>query len=549
MAALLLSVAFSAPQSAMAQTDLPGVLVISEARFSGPGGPRDEYVEICNPSVNPITVVASDESGGFGVYARGPFGGVSHIFTIPNGTVIQGGRCVLGVGNQYSLSAYYGGEGPFLAENSGLNPISAAPLTSGGTEGVQYTGDIQDNTGIALFTSDNVFVTGTSYGSNATGKVARRLDAFGFRKTVSAFDEPAEAPVFREGTGLIPYGTDLTVNQYAYARKNNNNSDTKQDTNDNVADFYGGRPFATGYGGTNANIVQDTTTTSAGSGEPAVPVMLGAPGPEDLGAPRDRRFADFGNPAFDNFDPTAPGVAPNRERVGSVPNDTGCGATFADNVRCAPLGTFTLRFTYTNTSGGDISRLRFRIAELTTVNRGSVPNLASAGVTEAQQAILRAIDSRGGLVAVGTGADYASSSGTVFTGGSTTGGAGFKYANGAVVERFPPQPNGGGINSAWVTNPCSNQLTFPAIPTATGSGTATPRSRGGLAAGGGTCSDNTPLSNAGTPGGAPTPVITPVPGTGSDPRRSFSYEFRFGVQRAGRFALIIVPEADNGPGT
>src|SRR3712207_6276748 len=77
---------------ALAQTPTPspvqaGQVIISELRFRGPNGIRDEFVELYNNTDSPIVVAASDASGGWGVAASD--GNITGTFCrIPNGTVI-----------------------------------------------------------------------------------------------------------------------------------------------------------------------------------------------------------------------------------------------------------------------------------------------------------------------------------------------------------------------------------------------------------------------------------------------------------------------------
>ncbi|HET6670355.1 MAG TPA: DUF4394 domain-containing protein, partial [Pyrinomonadaceae bacterium] len=68
---------------AIVPTALAGDLLISEFRLRGLSGASDEFVEIYNPSSQPLTVATFDGSSGFSLAASD---GVAR-FTIPNGTV------------------------------------------------------------------------------------------------------------------------------------------------------------------------------------------------------------------------------------------------------------------------------------------------------------------------------------------------------------------------------------------------------------------------------------------------------------------------------
>ncbi len=105
-------------------------LVISEFRFRGPAGVADEYIQLTNITGQSITVSTADGSSGWALVAISSSGSTSIKFVIPVGTVIPQGAHYLAANSAYSLTAY------------------ATPDRS-------YTGDIGDNTGIALFRTSN----------------------------------------------------------------------------------------------------------------------------------------------------------------------------------------------------------------------------------------------------------------------------------------------------------------------------------------------------------------------------------------------------------
>jgi hypothetical protein len=151
-------------------------LLISELRLRGPGGAKDEFVEVYNNTDVDITVGAPDGSAGYAVAASD---GVVR-FVIPNGTVIPARGHFLGVNSDgYTLAGY---------------PAGNASTARGDAS---YTNDIADNAGLALFRT----------ASPANFNLATRLDAVGSTSEANA--------LFKEGAGypaLVP----LSVNYSFY---------------------------------------------------------------------------------------------------------------------------------------------------------------------------------------------------------------------------------------------------------------------------------------------------------------------------------------------
>jgi uncharacterized delta-60 repeat protein len=147
--------------------------------------------------------------------------------------------------------------------------------------------------------------------SLATGT---RLDAVGF--------STAGSPQFYEGTPLTPLVGAGASEQYSFIRKIIN--EVVQDTNDNATDF----------------TLISTTATVGGT-----PAALGAPGPENLFSPIYKSSALI---TGQYLDPTAASTAP--------PN------------RTIESDILKFRRTYTNNTGLDVRRLRFRFFDLTTLN-------------------------------------------------------------------------------------------------------------------------------------------------------------------------------------
>jgi hypothetical protein len=364
---LLTACAVSLPGLASAQTAGNGTLLISEFRLRGPSGAQDEFIEIYNNTDASHTVVALSGTG-YGIAASD---GVTRC-SIPNGTVMPA-------------------RGHYLCVNSATYSLGAYPA---GTGNATYTTDIPDNAGIALFNNNT---GGGSY------SLANRIDAAGSTSEANT--------VYKEGTGypaLTPFSID-----YSFARKLSGGctgsgsggsgncssvaliqttagpiSSKLLDTNNNANDF----------------IFVDTNGTSAGAGQ-----RLGAPGPENSTSPT---ALDGTGLLGLNLDPCVNRyVAPNVVR--DFTSDPANNSTF---------GTLDVRRTFTNNSGAPITRLRFRIVDITTF-----PSISSV-------ADLRPRTSTDVVVSVdrppcGSG----TSNPTV---------------HGTTLEQPPAQPNGSGYNGS-----------------------------------------------------------------------------------------------------
>jgi endonuclease G len=236
--------------------------------------------------------------------------------------------------------------------------------------------DLPDGVGVALFNNSSNFVTGA------------RLDAAGFN---------GSDPLYLEGAGLSPSGGINTDGEFAFMRKPS--GVTLIDADDNNADF----AFVATDGGTY-------------NGRTAV---LGAPGPQNLSSPFDRVGAIVASPV----DPNAClNCAPNRTRDTS---DTGVNKA---------AGTLSMRRTWTNNTGLEVTRLRFRITDITTLN---------SPLIYPTQADLRALSSPDIII--------------TRTDGSTV------DVRGTTLEDASSQPNGGGHNSTLtvtLASPIANGATI-----------------------------------------------------------------------------------------
>ena len=299
-------------------------------------------------------------AGGGTGYAVAASDGVARC-VIPNGTVIPNRGHYLCVNSvAYSLASYPAGNGTTA------------------TGDATYTTDIPDNAGIAIFN--------TSIAANFN--LANRLDAVGSTSEANT--------LYKEGTGypaLTPFSID-----YAFYRDNCGKGgsittfgvctiDTPKDTNNNAADF----------------IFVDTNGTSAGAGQ-----RLGAPGPENLSSPIQRN-ASFAVNLLDTC--AAPASPPNRVRdfTSDPPNNS----TF---------GTLDIRRTVTNNTGGNVTRLRWRVIDLTTFP-------APSGIADLRPRTSPAVVVTVDRPPCGSGTSNVTVQGTT-------------------LEQPPSQPNGGGFNSS-----------------------------------------------------------------------------------------------------
>jgi subtilisin-like proprotein convertase family protein len=344
-------------------------LVISEVRLRGAAAQNDEFIEIFNNSTTSHTVAAVSGTG-YGIAASD---GATRC-TIPNGTLILARGhflCVNSLG--YSLGSYPAGNGTTA------------------TGDATYALDIPDNAGVALFNNNT---GGGSY------TVANRLDAVGSSSEANT--------VYKEGTGyptLTPFSID-----YSLSRRPPGGCKGTAPGNCNTLALIQTTPgpATTGLQDTDNNAVDfvfvDTNGTSGGAGQ-----RLGAPGPENLSSPTSLDGAGL---AGSLSDPTRPyNAPPNYVRAGGAwcasPNPVvpPCVAGLNSTV-----GTMDIRQKFTNTTGSNITRLRFRVIDITTFP-------VNAGVAD-----LRAITSSDIVDPI---------LGTV---------------RGTTLEQPPSQPNGGGVN-------------------------------------------------------------------------------------------------------
>lgn len=305
-------------------------------------------------------------AGGGTGYAVAASNGVARC-VIPNGTVIPNRGhylCVNSVG--YSLATYPAGNGTTA------------------TGDATYTTDIPDNAGIAIFN--------TSVAANFT--LANRLDAVGSTSEANT--------LYKEGTGypaLVPFSID-----YSFYRDNCGKGGSittfgvcptggkLKDTNNNAADF----------------VFVDTNATSAGAGQ-----RLGAPGPENLSSPIERN-ASFAVNLLDTC--VAAASPPNRVR------------DFTSNpANNSTFGTLDIRRTVVNNTGGNVTRLRWRVVDLTTYP-------APSGIADLRLRTSTAVVVTVDRPPCGSGTSNVTVQGTTL--------------EVRAPAPAPQQPNGGGFNSS-----------------------------------------------------------------------------------------------------
>jgi hypothetical protein len=371
-------------------------VIISEFRFRGPGSARaaragssprgggsikpsyasdpngyDEFIELYNNSDADVTVTTIDGSTGWALAAdRNLFAPANTVIAvITNGTVIPArAHYLLGNIDGYSLGNYPAGPGTTATPDQSYDNF-----------------DIPNDGGIALFnTADNTRFSQTT-----------RLDAAGFvlppqEAQLGGGSGGKRRPtvtnaLFVEGNGLTnPVSTNA---EHSFIRKLD--SGRAQDTDDNTSDF---QLVAT----------DPTTLTDA---------TLGAPGPENLTSPIQRSLLLI-KPSL--VEPcAASSQPPNRVRDFT-----------SDPANHSTSGTLLLRRRFTNTSDRPVTRLRFRVVDITTLSNPVAPD----GVAD-----LRALSS--GVTPVTVSGAGCAQPGTSID------------VQGLTLEEPPAQPNGGGLNS------------------------------------------------------------------------------------------------------
>jgi hypothetical protein len=291
-------------------------LIISEFRTFGPTGNCDEFIEIYNTSSSAYAV-QSLAAGSLGFAVAQSNGNV--LFTIPNNTVIPARGHYLAVNN--------GGGGCTGSFSGSAYPAGSATTATGDNT---LNENIVENAGIALFN------TSLQGGFNTTN----RLDAVG--------TSVESNPLYVEGTGYPALSVALSGNPGVnYSLFRNAQSGLPLDTNNNETDFQ-----TADINGT--NLCASTLIFRC--------QRLGAPGPENLSSPVQRN-ADIKASLVDTqcasiaVNPTLPSACRLERR-------TDAGSGFGASP--TSTGTLSIRRRFTNHTGSPVTRLRFRIVDITT---------------------------------------------------------------------------------------------------------------------------------------------------------------------------------------
>ena len=341
-----------------AQPSNSGGLIISEFRLRGPQGVRDEFVELYNPALVPFIVQTTDNSDGWALVYSTNGTTVSQIFAvIPNGTVIPPHGHFLVADNPDNTA------GGTAALTYSLNAAAATQVRNADSD-TGWSLDLADNGGIALFNT----------ATTANFAVGTRIDSVGFSSIA--------AGLFKEGNGIPAVTAATPTGQMTFYR--DLSSGTPKDTGANENDFI----FAN-------TVIGETLGSSP---------RLGAAGPENLGSP-------FSLTGATNLPAV---VVDSGVGYGSGPNYV------RDNtpVTNGAVGTLTVRRTITNNTGLDITRLRYRVVDMTT-------NPPAGGAAD-----LRVLTSSNTVVSL--------------SGGGTA------NISGTTLETPPTQSAGGGLNGSII---------------------------------------------------------------------------------------------------
>jgi hypothetical protein len=285
---------------------------------------------------------------------------------IPNGTVIPARGHYLLVGSAYGLKNYGG--------------------TDAAKGDAALTSDIESDRNVAVFSTADL----------ANISSANRLDAVGFGANTGGACE-----LLREGATLPAMNGSALEHSFFRDECGKGGSFSN----------FGGCPTGGGYAvDTNVNatdfIFADTTGAPTPAGQ-----RLGAPGPQNLASPVVRNSAVPMN-LIDNSQCTT--CAPNRLRV------TGNDGTNTNGI-------ISLRRRVQNTTAAPVSKIRFRIIDVTTY--------PAPGVADVRARDSSSIPSVSIINDPATCGGPASCSVTVL---------------GTTVETPPSQAIGGGFNSTWV---------------------------------------------------------------------------------------------------
>jgi subtilisin-like proprotein convertase family protein len=305
------------------QNNTPGTLLISELRAFGPGPSNDPADEFVEIYNNTDSDITVPAAG-YGLFKMGADCDATPVLvgTIPATTVIPRRGHFLFAGSGYSLNHY-----------GGTNAAQGDALLSA---------DIEANSNLALFSTTDVGALSTN----------NRFDAVGFGSNNNNVCD-----LLREGSNQPALTTNLTsLGEHSYFRKmcewiqgqGCTVPGIPKDTNDNSVDFW----------------LADTG---------AITGRLGAPGPENLGSPIRRDNAGISMVQLDGN--VAAAAHPNRTRNTSE----GAGSTPTQ------FGTMTLRYRVTNNTGAPVTRLRYRVVDISTAMQSPGPTADLRALTSIEE--------------------------------------------------------------------------------------------------------------------------------------------------------------------
>ncbi|MDQ1522763.1 MAG: hypothetical protein QOE47_687 [Pyrinomonadaceae bacterium] len=294
---------------------IASTLIISEFRTFGPTGTCDEFVEIYNPANNVAAVQSLDSTG----YAVAQSNG-NVLFTIPNGTSIPARGHYLAVNN--------GGGGCTGSFSGSAYPAGSPAATATGDNTLNE--NIPENVGIALFNTS----------LQANFNTTTRLDAVG---------STAEAnTLYKEGTGYPAFSVALSGNPGVnYSIFRDARSGAPIDTGNNETDFQ-----TADINGT--NLCASTINFQC--------QRLGAPGPENLSSPVQRNAVI--KASLVDTQCTGIAVNPTLPSACRFERRTDAGSGYGSSP--TSTGTLSIRRRFTNNTGTPVTRLRFRIIDITT---------------------------------------------------------------------------------------------------------------------------------------------------------------------------------------
>ncbi|HYE66275.1 MAG TPA: lamin tail domain-containing protein [Pyrinomonadaceae bacterium] len=344
-----------------------GNVLISEFRLAGPGQDSTSRVRDEFIELYNNTDAPIDLSGynlgGFDPALNGPAGGLDFVQPLPGGSIIPP-RGHLLIGDSVGYTL-----GAYAVLDFDTAPV--------------YNDDffIHDQ-GIRL----------TSPGGTVV------YDSVGF----IGGGGPGAAIDYVEGTGLPRVS--IPPVQWSWVRKMM--SGRPQDTNNNAADFM---------------------LVAADGNNTLLTAVLGAPGPENILAPR--ASSEINPSPLDSK--VSNSSAPNLVRVFCASAGPALGTPPCD-ANTSPLGFLSIRRKFTNNTGEDVTRLRFRVVDITTLG---------TPFETALQSDLRAVSS------------------SAFTMGS---GSNSVSVKGTTLEEPPAQALGGGINSSLSVGTITLDAPLPA---------------------------------------------------------------------------------------